>query len=337
MQIPRKNRFLFGVLIVALAFAPIAIGMPNGAPSEDNNGQSVDIVGCTCHGVGYPANGEPSDTVVVQISGVPWAYEPGISYQFTINVDAPESVGGGFLLKVFTPSRIGWTSDQQIKPWLGTGEDQNQDFSMSAISHSSPDNKQWVFTWTAPESSTAIDFVLIGNAVNGANGNDDGDHWEILNFDINPPSSEVEGDDDSEPLVRTISSTDYDYAFASEEDPEVIEANIQAANMKWIFENGTIAYFATLIILIVGAVVQREFYESRFGGGPPHLDISLAVPQGIRRSVIGIIALYVAVSGWTTFDAWILVLLFGIAIFAAYGVYRTVRMARAPPTVDDVA
>ena len=41
-----------------------------------------------------------------------------------------------------------------------------------------------------------------------------------------------------------------------------------------------------LSILIVAAVIQGEFYERRFGGGPPHLDMSLAMPQGIRRGAI---------------------------------------------------
>ena len=326
---------LFG--IVLLVIIPVALGMPNGPPATDNNGAPVDVVGCTCHGVGYPSNGVPSDAVVVKIAGVPYAYSSGTSYQFTISVESAEAAGGGFLLKASTSSRFDWTTDQLVQPWVGTGEPADQGFSMSAVAQSGPESTQWIVTWTAPETSTPIDFVLIGNAVNGANGNDDGDHWNILDFQIDPDSSAAAGEPGEEPLIRTLAVGDYEALFTSAEDPEAIEATEQQANMDWIFVNGTIAYFATLAILLLGAMVQYEFYERRFGGGPPHLDMTLAVPQGIRRTIAATVALYLAISGFVEgWAAWMNWIFLSLAVFAAYGIYRTILMARSPALTDDV-
>ncbi len=332
-----KGRVALLVAFVALTVVPVAFGMPNGPPATDNNGNAVDVVGCTCHGVGYPTNGVPSEAVVVKIAGVPFAYSSGTSYQFTISVESADAAGGGFLLKTFTASRFDWTSDQLVQPWVGTGEPADQGFSMSAVAQSGPASTEWIVTWTAPETTTPIDFVLIGNAVNGANGNDDGDHWNILDFQIEPSSSAAVGESGDQPLVRTFAVGDYAALFDNSEDPAALEAAKQKANMEWIFVNGTIAYFGTLAVLLLGAMVQYEFYERRFGGGPPHLDMSLAVPQGIRRSIATGVALYLAISGfiggWPTWMNWTFL---SLALFTAYGIYRTIMMARAPALTDDV-
>ena len=71
--------------------------------------------------------------------------------------------------------------------------------------------------------------------------------------------------------------------FVAEEDPEAIEAERQAEIAEDFFEYGNIYYWFTLSIILVGAVVQGQFYEKKFSGGPPHLDMRIAVPQGIRR------------------------------------------------------
>ena len=102
--------------------------------------------------------------------------------------------------------------------------------------------------------------------------------------------------------LRTLSVGDYDSLFVAEEDPEAVEAARQQQLADQYFTFGNIYYWSTLTILLIAAVVQRDFYESRFGGGPPHLDMSLAVPQGIRRGFVFVISLYVTaklyVEGW---------------------------------------
>ena len=80
---------------------------------------------------------------------------------------------------------------------------------------------------------------------------------------------------------------DYDRLFGQKSDAE-IEAEKQAELADAYFTQGNLYFWTTLCILIVAAVLQGEFYERRFGGGPPHLDISLAVPQGINRGIISI-------------------------------------------------
>ena len=83
--------------------------------------------------------------------------------------------------------------------------------------------------------------------------------------------------------------------------------------------------------VIIGAVVQGEFYERRFGGGPPHLDMSLAVPQGVRRGVLSIVAILLFAWSIDSSQSWGIKLLTGMAmLWAIFGVYRTVVQARAP-------
>ena len=81
--------------------------------------------------------------------------------------------------------------------------------------------------------------------------------------------------------TRTISVGDFESLFVAEEDSEAMEAERQAGIADDFFNNGNLFYWSTLAIILVGAVVQGEFYERRFGGGPKHLDMRLAVPQGI--------------------------------------------------------
>ena len=84
------------------------------------------------------------------------------------------------------------------------------------------------------------------------------------------------------------------------DDPEALEAQRQEEIAHNFFSNGNLFYWVTLSIILVGAVVQGEFYERRFGGGPKHLDMRLAVPQGIRRGLLTLSALLVF--GWAVDD-----------------------------------
>ena len=84
-------------------------------------------------------------------------------------------------------------------------------------------------------------------------------------------------------------------------------------------------------LIIVAAVIQGEFYERRFGGGPPHLDKSLAVPQGLEEGVLAaglaVLFAYLVDSG----QPWGYALVAGIlTLWAIYGVYRTIVQALPP-------
>ena len=93
----------------------------------------------------------------------------------------------------------------------------------------------------------------------------------------------------------------------------------------------------TLSIIIIAAVIQGEFYERKFGGGPEHLDKSLAIPQGVRRGALT--ALLLIGFAWTIDNdsSWQLILAVGmLTLWAFFGVYRTIVQARAPAQSKDL-
>lgn len=90
-------------------------------------------------------------------------------------------------------------------------------------------------------------------------------------------------------------------------------------------------------MIIIAAVIQGEFYERKFGGGPTHLDKSLAVPQGLRRgalaAALAVLFAYLVDSG----QPWGYGLVAGmLTLWAIYGVYRTIVQARAPKQYTDL-
>ena len=177
---------------------------------------------------------------------------------------------------------------------------------------------------------------MVGNAVNGNGAFDSGDKWNILSFSISAPDSTYL-DDDENLNLRTISVGDYDSLFVAEEDPAALEAERQEKIADDFFNNGNLFYWTTLSIIIVGAVVQGQFYERKFGGGPPHLDMSLAVPQGVRRGILSFAL--ILLFAWTidSSQSWGIVLLVGmLTLWAIFGVYRTVVQARAPKQYTDL-
>ena len=192
-------------------------------------------------------------------------------------------------------------------------------------------------TWTAPAEDTGIiAFQLVGNAVNGDGLPNEEDHWNILSFSISAPGTATNDDEDGLAL-RTISVGDYDSLFVADVDPAELEAERQQHIADQYFDNGNLFYWTTLSILLIAAVFQGEFYERKFGGGPPHLDRSLAIPQGIRRGVVSI--LLTALFAFTIREgfAYGYPLVVGmLALWAIFGVYRTIVQARAEKKYTDL-
>ena len=298
--------------------APV-LANPGGPPWENSKGLVVET-GCSCHG-----DAAPSTEVVVSISGVPRSYEVSQTYTFTISLQHASNSDGGYMLWDYN---IG-----HLTPGEGSRTVAEEP---GAISQSEVGNN-WEVYWQAPDSDVGeVSFQLVGNAVNGNGLFDAGDHWNILSFSISSPNSTYV--DSNESLgVRTISVGDYDSLFVLEEDPAAIEAARQEQIADDFFDNGNLFYWTTLAIIIIGAVIQGEFYERRFGGGPPHLDMRLAVPQGVRRGALaaGLALLF----GWSieSSQSWgtILVCLM-IFLWAVFGVYRTIVQARAPKQYTDL-
>lgn len=312
-----KPRLIIAILALLL-IAPV-IANPNGPPWQNGSDLVIDT-GCTCHG-----DGAPSTEVVVSISGVPRSYSIGESYEFTISLQHASNEEGGFLLWDYNSGTLQPGEGSQTVPEEA-----------GALSQSEPGNN-WVVTWIAPESDIgSVSFQLVGNAVNGNGQFDGGDLWNILSFSISSPDSTYT--DDSENLqLRTISVGDYDSLFVAEEDPAAIEAARQEEIADDFFTNGNLFYWTTLSIIIIGAVVQGEFYERRFGGGPPHLDMSLAVPQGVRRGILSIITILMFAWSIDSSQAWGIILLTAmLMLWAIFSVYRTVVQARAPKQYTDL-
>ena len=315
----RNVRNILLTFVLSLMLVGPVLGNPNGPP-WDNAGSLLIEEGCTCHG-----GGAPSIEVVVSVSGVPRAYNISETYEFVISLQHASNEGGGYL---FWDGGIG-----TLTP--GEGSKTVAD-SPGAVSQSEPGN-DWIIQWTAPaEDEGPANFQLVGNAVNGDGVPNEEDKWNILAFTVSAPgATEIATDEDVS--LRTISVGDYESLFVAEEAPEAAEAERQEGIAHNFFSNGNLYYWTTLSLIIVAAVIQGEFYERRFGGGPTHLDKSLAVPQGLRR---GVLAAGLAVLFAYLIDnnfPWGYGLVTGmLTLWAVYGVYRTIVQARAPKEYTDL-
>ena len=317
-MLSRNSRLLIFGLMALLLIAP-ALAMPGGPPWKSGDNLVVET-GCSCHG-----GGAPSDSVVVSISGVPRAYTLNQSYNMTISLQHASNSEGGFMIWDYNKGTL--TPGEGAR----TVADEPGALSQSAIGNN------WVIVWTAPSSDVGIiPFQLVGNAVNGNGDFDAGDTWNIASFSISSPGTTT-NDNDENLTLRTISVGDYDALFVAEEDPEAVEAERQENLAEMFFDEGNLFYFTTLSILIVAAVIQGEFYERKFGGGPEHLHKSLAIPQGVRRSAVA--AIFMIMFAWSVDSAksWEVLLSLGmLALWALYGVYRTIAQARAPAQTKDL-
>lgn len=317
-MLSRNSRMLIFGLIALLLIAP-ALAMPGGPPWKSGDNLIVET-GCGCHG-----DGAPSNSVVVSISGVPRSYTVDQSYNFTISLQHASNSEGGFMIWDYNMGSLAPGDGSQA-----VAEEPG------AISQSAVGN-DWEITWTAPSSDIGtIPFQLVGNAVNGNEAFDAGDTWNILSFSISPPDTTT--NDNAENLtLRTISVGDYDALFVAVEDPAVAEAERQEELADVFFDEGNLFYFTTLSVLIVAAVIQGEFYERKFGGGPEHLDRSLAIPQGVRRSAVAAILLLMFAWSVDNENSWEVLLSLGmLSLWAIYGVYRTIAQARTPPQTKDL-
>ena len=291
-------------------------------PPWNNNNDLTINTGCTCHGAGAP-----STEVLISVSGVPRAYELGQTYNFTITLQHASYEEGGFLLWDNGAGTFD-TGDGYEMILDGTTE-------TGGIGHTIPGNN-WVVNWTAPSTDVGeIHFAMAGNAVDGMDGANAADAWNLLSFTSSAPGTAAT--DDNESLAtKTVSVGDYDALFVTEKDPEALEAERQEELALDYFEWGNIYFWSTLSILLIAAVVQGEFYERRFGGGPIHLDMSIAVPQGILKGVISLGLLIGFGWAWDDGQAWGTLLVIGmLTLWGAYSTYRVLAQAQAPATDMD--
>tara|TARA_B100000965_G_scaffold325535_1_gene287811 strand:+ start:271 stop:1218 length:948 start_codon:yes stop_codon:yes gene_type:complete len=312
----RKYTLLLVATLALMMAAPV-YGNSQGPPWMHND-RIVPEEGCSCHGAG----GSPSSEIILSISGVPRTYETGETYNLTISLTHVSYNIGGFMIWDYGAGVFDVSEGTKVVPESG-----------GAISQDAPSN-DWIVPWTAPSEDVGdIHFSLAGNVVDGSGAPDAGDHWTTLSFTVSAPGTATADEDVS---LRTISVGDYDSLFGQKSDAQ-IEAERQAEIASNYFEQGNLYFWTTLSILIIAAVIQGEFYERRFGGGPPHLDMSLAVPQGIRR---GIVTLGLAIGfGWAvdTELPWGYTLVIAMCmLWGIFGVYRTVVQARTEKEAMDL-
>ena len=319
------------VLSLFLLTAVPALALSGGPPTDNDDGDAVAKVGCTCHN-----NGAPSGTVLIKVSGVPHAYDVDISYTLTLEMaDSGGNTLGGFLMTTEGAGTFSWDAAEMIRPEKDSGEDKTATSTTAGISHSEPvDGATWTFTWTAPSSDLGdVTFWMAGNMVDGAGAPDDQDMWNTLSFVIDSPSETSAAANQS---TRVISVGDYSL-FEEHDDAAALEQAEQDALSKVVMAGGITWFFTSLVALIIGGVVQKEILERRLDTGPDHLDKQLAYPEGLRR---GLLAIGLALLGlhWMASDAgaylWTTALF--CSAWAAYGVYRTILAARTAPTPKDM-
>jgi len=312
------------LIICAIAMLLLAVpvfGSSAGPPATQGSDLTAEV-GCTCHG-----GGVPSGDVIVSISGIPKTYNVSTTYNFTITVDSPSAKAAGFLMTDYDAGNFTWADG------VGILYSQNMN---GTISHSAPNvDKSWIISWTSPsEDNGIIRFALVGNAVNLNDAQDEEDLWSIRYISINPPGSttDLSGDD----LSANTASSGGKEVFNPVEDPNAAEKEHQLQLADDFFNYGNLYYWSTLAIIIAGAIVQREFYERKFGGGPPHLAMELAIPQGIRRGGISLILLFLAIYGFEIWEGYLVAVISFSSLWAGYGVYRTIVQAKAIPVVDEM-
>ena len=334
------SRAFVCIMVLAAVSIP-ALGMSNGPGAYNSNDELTVKYGCSCHN-----NGAASERAVVMVTGVPLMYEPSESYELTIRVADSLTLSGGdgntqagFLFSSDSIGNFTWEDGQEIRYAEGRADD---------VSHSDTDlDGSWVLTWTAPQDDVGVvQFWIAGNSVDGGGIPDEMDYWNVLSFSVNPPGTISTEESGSTLETRTISVGTYDSLFLLEVSEDQLEQERQDAISNRVFSQGNLFYWTSLTALIVGAVVQKEILERRYGDGPEFLASELAYPQGFRRAFGFLLSFYLGVS-WASSDSPIVFQgvdftdfatgsAFFVSAWAAYGVYRTVLAARTLPDAKDV-
>ena len=149
--------------VIALAILLSLIGQSQALPSGIGDRAND---GCLCHG-------GSDDTTIVNLSGLPEAYNSSVEYNLTLTIESPvelNEVQGGFRVIISQGELIaeGW----QV---IDGGYTHTTEIN---------DRRQWEVVWVAPEADDELaTFVVHGNAVNG-NENANGDEWNSLSIAI---------------------------------------------------------------------------------------------------------------------------------------------------------
>jgi len=182
---PHRRLVALAVLLLATTASTWAVASPNGLGSEANEG-------CLCH--------TPDASTVVSVDGLPDAFVANTTYALTLTISSPmepsvNNSQGGFR----------WVIDEGKLMAANNSSVQELDGGWTHTYEGST-LRSWYVQWTSPgDNTTAANFVIHGNAVNGNNA-PTGDAWATLEIVV--PGEAYEGDLTPDEGIDGVSQTD---------------------------------------------------------------------------------------------------------------------------------
>ncbi len=244
-------RKVLAITIVAVLTAGGSQANPTGIGGDANNEGDVALAGCTCHAE------EPDNSVTLILTDVPHRYQPGDSYEMSIQIIGgpvadTSSHAGGFSMRVsegilsasagFESLMYNWEDDPATLTHSNSG---------SKVS-----DRTWHITWTAPEEGTGVVTIwLAGNSVNGDGIPSQLDRWNRLSASID------EGDFGG---TRTVFVGNGDI-----EPPAPVEEGVDLHHMgagmraHWL---GLLGFAAVVIVIIFCGLMLRYGFSRHYEG-----------------------------------------------------------------------
>lgn len=182
-----RSRLLLAVVLGSLVLASLAIIPSDAYMAGQPDAGTYGGCGSTTLGAGCHSTAPASDASL-SVVGFPQTYEAGKTYTVTVSLEGPEPTKatntGGFFLGV---------SDGELSVPSAT-EGKARVFSKTTATHTAQGNDQrtWTLYWQAPAAGT-VTVTAYGNAVNGNEVNDDGDHWAEQTLTVAGPGGESNG------------------------------------------------------------------------------------------------------------------------------------------------
>ena len=250
---------LVGLLLLFPTLASSYHGGIAGTHSHQGSSGEVEIEdvaksGCLCH------NEVADNSVQVIVDHVPFAYEPGQTYDLRLQlIGGPPATGtytGGFSMRV----TLGELSSEMAQNPEIDGAVDLQALTHTEASSATPD-RAWEFVWTAPadEGAGVAYFYIAGNAVNGDQVPGVEDRWNQLNFGLN------EGDDTSAAMgTRTLFAGDGNVA-PPEPDHHGVDLHHMGAKLRahWL---GLLGFGAVLGVVAFAGLLLRYGFSTSYKG-----------------------------------------------------------------------
>ncbi len=244
-------RKVLAITIVAVLTAGGSQANPTGIGGDANNEGDVALAGCTCHAE------EPDNSVTLILTDVPHRYQPGDSYEMSIQIIGgppadTTSHTGGFSMRT---SEGSLSASAGFESLMYNWEDDPTTLTHSNSGSKTPD-RTWHITWTAPAEGTGVVTIwLAGNSVNGDGIPSQLDRWNRLSASID------EGDFGG---TRTVFVGNGDI-----EPPAPVEEGVDLHHMgagmraHWL---GLLGFAAVVIVIIFCGLMLRYGFSRHYEG-----------------------------------------------------------------------